>query len=573
MSGSKRRFSRSASDPDRNPAEQEDGMSAEDIRCWYKNAVFYGLDVATFQDSNGDGIGDFPGLCRRLDYLTALGVTCIWLLPFFPSPDRDNGYDVMDYFSVDPKLGTFDDFLTFVRSAGERGLRVMIDLVMDHTSDRHPWFQAARRDRRSRYRRYYVWTDAPPPTDPGKQNIFPDEESSVWTYDDVAGQYYFHQFYHFEPDLDVANPDVREEIKRVIDFWLSFGVSAFRVDAVSHMIDPHETIQAASSHDPHSMLRDLRSFTSARREDCALLGEADVEPEELRCFFGDGDEMHLLYNFLLNNYLSLAFATNQGEPLQRCLRLLPSPPENSQWVNFLRNLDELDLERLSDEERDAVYRAFAPDDNMRIFGRGIRRRLAPMLSDRRRLESAFSLLFSLPGTPLVIYGDELGMGEDLSLQGRNAVRTPMQWSRERQAGFSTASRDELPAPAISAGPFGFKAVNVADSEADPDSFLNWMKRLIRLRRQCPEWGWGSCHVVPTAEPGIFAHRAERNGRCLIAIHNLTEKPAVARLEREPDTGLVPIFSSRSKDAGQESSKLELEPYGYRWYRQERRIHA
>lgn len=544
-------------------------MSAEDVRCWYKNAVFYGLDVATFQDSNGDGIGDFPGLCRRLDYLTNLGVTCIWLLPFFPTPDRDNGYDVMDYFSVDPKLGTFDDFLAFVRGAGERGLRVMIDLVMDHTSDRHPWFQAARRDRHSRYRRYYVWTDAPPPTEPGKKNIFPGEESSVWTYDEIAGQYYYHQFYHFEPDLDVANPDVREEIKRVIDYWLSFGVSAFRVDAVSHMIEPHQAMEPASSHDPHYILREVRSFTSARRADCALLGEADVEPEELRSFFGDGDEMHLLYNFLLNNFLFLTFATGQAEPLQRCLRLLPSPPENGQWVNFLRNLDELDLERLSDEERDAVYRAFAPDDDMRIFGRGIRRRLAPMLGDRRRLESAFSLLFSLPGTPLLVYGDELGMGEDLSLEGRNAVRTPMQWSRDRQAGFSTASREELPAPVISGGAFSYKTVNVADSEADPDSFLNWVKRLILLRRQCPEWGWGSCHVVPTGEPGLFAHQAERNGRRLFAVHNLTDKAAVSRLDREPDTRLLPLFSSRPAQAEPDSGKIELEAYGYRWYRQER----
>jgi maltose alpha-D-glucosyltransferase/alpha-amylase len=544
-------------------------MSAEDVRCWYKNAVFYGLDVATFQDSNGDGIGDFPGLSRRLDYLTNLGVTCIWLLPFFPSPDRDNGYDVMDYFSVDPKLGTFDDFLAFVRGAGQRGLRVMIDLVMDHTSDRHPWFQAARRDRHSRYRRYYVWTDAPPPTEPGKKNIFPGEESSVWTYDEIAGQYYYHQFYHFEPDLDVVNPHVQEEVKRVIDYWLSFGVSAFRVDAVSHMIEPHETMPSVATHDPHYILRDLRAYTSARRADCALLGEADVEPEELRSFFGDGDEMHLLYNFLLNNFLFLTFATGQAEPLQRCLRLLPSPPENGQWVNFLRNLDELDLERLSDEERDAVYQAFAPDEDMRIFGRGIRRRLAPMLGDRRRLESAFSLLFSLPGTPLLVYGDELGMGEDLSLEGRNAVRTPMQWSRERQAGFSTASREELPAPVISGGPFSYKAVNVADSEADPDSFLNWVKRLIFLRRQCPEWGWGSCHVVSSGEPGVFAHQAERNGRRLFAVHNLTDKAAVIRLDREPDTRLIPLFSNRPALTEPDSGKLELEAYGYRWYRQER----
>ncbi|HET6675077.1 MAG TPA: alpha-amylase family glycosyl hydrolase, partial [Nitrospiraceae bacterium] len=231
-------------------------MSGDLSRCWYKNAVIYGLDVATYQDSNGDGIGDFPGLCRRLDYLVDLGVTCVWLLPFFPTPDRDNGYDVMDYFSIDPRLGTLEDFLTFVRGAGERGIRVMIDLVMDHTSNQHPWFQAARQDRRSRYRRYYVWTDAPPPTDTGKKNIFPGEESTVWTYDEIAGQYYYHQFYHFEPDLDVGNPEVREEVKRVIDYWLSFGISAFRVDAVSHMIEPHQAGQPVASHDPHFILRD-----------------------------------------------------------------------------------------------------------------------------------------------------------------------------------------------------------------------------------------------------------------------------------------------------------------------------
>lgn len=541
-------------------------MSGEEVRCWYKNAVFYGLDVSTFQDSNGDGIGDFPGLCGRLDYLADLGVTCIWLLPFFPSPDRDNGYDVMDYFSVDPKFGTFDDFLTFVRGAGERGLRVMIDLVMDHTSDRHPWFQAARQDRQSRYRRYYVWTDAPPPIEPGRKNIFPGEERSVWTYDEIAGQYYYHQFYHFEPDLDVGNPEVREEIKRVIDYWLSFGISAFRVDAVSHMIEPHPVMQPVASHDPHRILRELRSFTSARRADCALLGEADVEPHELAGFFGDGDEMHLLYNFFANNFLFLTFAIGRAEPLQRCLRLLPSLPDNGQWVNFLRNLDELDLERLTEQEREVVYQSFAPDPGMRIFGRGIRRRLAPMLGDRSRLELAFSLLFSLPGAPLLIYGDEIGLGEDLSLNGRNAVRTPMQWSRERQAGFTTAGREALPAPVISAGPFGYEAVNVAEQGADPDSLLSWIKRLIMLRRQCPEWGWGSCHVVEMGEPGLFAHRVEWKGRRLLAVHNLTDKAAVARLDRDPHTKLIPLLSSRTEDDPKNGTHPALEPYGYRWYR-------
>ncbi len=545
-------------------------MSGDLSRGWYKNAVVYGLDVATYQDSNGDGIGDFPGLCRRLDYLVDLGVTCVWLLPFFSTPDRDNGYDVMDYFSIDPRLGTLEEFLTFVRGAGERGIRVMIDLVMDHTSDQHPWFQAARHDRRSRYRRYYVWTDAPPPTDPSKKNIFPGEESTVWTYDDIAGQYYYHRFYHFEPDLDVGNPEVREEVKRVIDYWLSFGVSAFRVDAVSHMIEPHQGEQAGASHDPHCILRDLRAFASSRRPDTALLGEADVEPEDLRRYFGDGDEMHLLYNFLLNNLLFLAFATGRAEPLERCLRLLPAIPENAQWMNFLRNLDELDLERLSDEERDMVYQAFARDRDMRIFGRGIRRRLAPMLNDRRRLESAFSVLFSLPGTPLIVYGDELGMGEDLSLDGRKAVRTPMQWSKERQAGFSTASAQALPLPIVTTGPFGYKNVNVADQTTDPDSLLNWTKELIKLRRQCPEWGWGICHTVPSGEPSVFAHGVEWQGRRLIALHNLSDKAGIARLEREPDRRLIPILSSRREDPAPDALKVDLEPYGYRWYRLEPR---
>lgn len=535
---------------------------------WYKDAIMYGLDVATFQDSDGDGIGDFQGLYGRLDYLAGLGITCLWLLPFFPTPNRDNGYDVRDYFSIDPRLGTLEDFLACVRGAGERGIRIMIDLVMDHTSDQHPWFQAARRDRDSRYRRYYVWTDAPPPVEPGKKNIFPGEETSVWTYDEVAGQYYYHQFYHFEPDLDVGCPDVREEIKRVIDYWLSFGISGFRVDAVSHMIEPHQATQPAASHDPHSILRELRAYTSSRRTDAALLGEADVEPEELRTFFGDGDEMHLLYNFYLNNYVFLALATGQAEPLQRCLRRLPSIPEDGQWVTFLRNLDELDLERLTEEEREAVYQAFAPDPDMRIFGRGIRRRVAPMLNDRRRLESAFSLLFSLPGTPLLVYGDELGMGEDLALAGRDSVRTPMQWSRERHAGFSTAAARALPLPIITDGAFGHKAVNVADQTADADSFLNWMKELIGLRRRCPEWAWGSCHVMDSGEPTVFMHGVEWNGRRLIALHNLTDKTATGRLDKEPGSRLIPLWSSRPLDASPNSLKVDLDPYGYRWYRQE-----
>ena len=533
---------------------------------WFANAIFYGLDVSSYQDSNDDGIGDFPGLSSRVDYLAVLGVTCVWLLPFFPTPDGDNGYDVQDYFGIDPRLGTLQDFVAFVRKAGERGIRVMIDLVMDHTSDQHPWFQAARHDRHSRYRRYYVWTDTPPPTDPDQRNIFPGEEQTVWTYDEVAGQYYYHQFYHFEPDLDVLQPEVREEIKRVIDYWLSFGIAGFRVDAVSHMIQsPIEDATHPAIHDPHQILRDLRAYTSERRPEAALLGEADVVATELGAFFGNDDELHLLYNFLLTNYLFLALATEQAEPISRALRLLPPVPETGHFVNFLRNLDELDLERLTDGERDQVFRSFAPDPDMIIFGRGIRRRLAPMLATRPRLELALSLLCSMPGAPLLIYGDELGMGDNLALPGRNAVRTPMQWSSESHGGFSTASGETLPLPPIDSGAFGYARVNVADQKRDPGSLLNWTTRLLQVRRQCPEWGAGKVHAFETGEPGVLGHQAEWQGQRVIAFHNLSDKTCTVRVNREPDSTLVCLFSSDS-ESQRNGSTVHMEPYGYRWYR-------
>jgi maltose alpha-D-glucosyltransferase/alpha-amylase len=541
-------------------------VKERDQHRWYKNAVFYGLDVETFQDSNGDGIGDFPGLISRLDYLVDLGVTCLWLLPFYPSPNRDNGYDVTDYFGIDPRLGTFDDFLRFVHKSGERGLRIMIDLVMNHTSDQHPWFVAARHDRTSRFRQYYTWTDVPPPTDPGKGNIFPDQESTVWTYDEIAGQYYYHRFYRFEPDLDLSCPDVREEIKRVMDFWLAFGVAAFRVDAVSHMIEsPISGTDPSFAHDPHQVLRDLRAHASSRRPDVALLGEADVEAHELAAFFGEADEMHLLYNFLLDSYLFLGLATGKAEPIARALRLLPSIPDECQWVNFLRNLDELDLERLTEDEREMVYHAFAPQRHMRIFGRGIRRRLAPMLGDRRRLCMAFSLLFSLPGAPMLVYGDEIGMGEDLSQEGRNAVRTSMQWSNQRHGGFSTAPEQALPSPVVMNGPFSYRQVNVAAQEHDSDSTLSHVKRLIRLRRACPEWGSGRFRVLETGEPGIVAHSGEWKGEQVIAVHNLLDKPGTVHLERTPDSSLTLLLSSEHREAAPRGPS-DIDPYGYRWYR-------
>jgi maltose alpha-D-glucosyltransferase / alpha-amylase len=532
---------------------------------WYKEAIFYGIDVELFQDSDGDGVGDFLGVCQRLDYLADLGVTCLWLLPCFATPNRDNGYDISNYYAVDPRLGTLEDFKSLVRRAGERGLRILLDLVVDHTSDQHPWFQAARQDRQCGFRRYYQWSDAPPPVDPSHGNIFPGEETATWTYDEVAGQYYHHRFYHFMPDLDAGHPEVRGEIKRIMDYWLSFGIAGFRVDAVSHLIESPDT--PALAHDAYHILRELRAFASARRADAALLGEADVDPEPLRKFFGDGDQLHLLHNFFLNNYLFLAFAQGQAAPITHALRLLPSIPQSCQWVNFLRNFDELDLERLSEQDRQAVFAAFAPEPGMRIFGRGIRRRLASMLVDQRRIQMAYSLLFTLPGTPLFMYGDEIGMGDDLSLPGRQAVRTAMQWSSEAHGGFSSAGPEALAVPVHDTGPAGYPTINVADQTRDPDSLLNWIKGLIQRRRLCPEWAWGTCRVLETGEPSVFAHQTTWEDRTVLALHNLAEKHCSVRLRLEPpqkDQHL--LLDSRQEESQEKWPQVDLEPYGYRWYR-------
>jgi maltose alpha-D-glucosyltransferase/alpha-amylase len=538
---------------------------------WYKEAVIYGVDVDRFQDSNGDGIGDFKGLIERLDYLSDLGVTCLWVLPFYPSSHRDNGYDVVDYYAVDPRLGTLEDFIAFVRQAGERGIRVVIDVVMNHTSDGHPWFQAARRDRHSRYRDYYVWTDAPPPTPPEKANIFSGQESSVWTHDELAGAYYYHRFYHFEPDLNIATPAVGEEMQRILDFWLSFGVAGFRIDAASHLIEP-KGLETAKPEDPHAVLKGFRSFVSGRNSHTVLLGEVDVAPDCLATYFGQGDELNMLLNFFVDNYLFLALAEERADPLIRALTQLPSIPESGQWANFLRNLDELDLERLTEAERDRVYKAFAPQTGMRIFGRGIRRRLAPMMGgNRRRLEMAFSILFSLPGSPVLVYGDEIGMGEDLTLEGRKAVRTPMQWSDGKHAGFSTAASGKLISPVITKGRFGYKRVNVSAQAKAADSLLARIKQMIAIRRTCPEWGRGALQVIDTDEPSVLAHRCDWKGGSVLAVHNLANKRCMVNLHLggAPGATLMPLLGNGECTPGKGAIRIRLGSYGYAWYRLEK----
>jgi maltose alpha-D-glucosyltransferase/alpha-amylase len=390
---------------------------------WYENATFYAIDVEAFADGNGDGIGDFAGLTDRLDYLEGLGVDCLWLLPFYLSPNRDNGYDVADYYGVDDRHGTLGEFVEFVREADRRGIRVIVDLVVNHTSDQHPWFQQARSDPDSEYRDYYVWHDDPPDEpDPRRGPVFPGEEESVWSYDEVAEAFYYHRFYHFQPDLNLANSDVREEIRKIMGFWLQLGVSGFRVDAATLMIDNKGGLESTKLEDPYGVLKDMRHFVERRGDDAILLAEADDAPEHLADYFGDGDEMNVLFNFLLDAYLVLALAEQEAEPIRKVLDLLPDPPAECQWANFLRNYDELNIGRLPESDQQTVFETFAPEEDMRIYGRGIRRRLAPMLDgDRARIELAYSLLFSLPGTPLIVYGDEIGMGTSRSPAGTRFV--------------------------------------------------------------------------------------------------------------------------------------------------------
>ena len=468
---------------------------------WYKNALVYSLDVETFMDSDGDGIGDFRGLTNCLDYLAGLGVNCLWLLPFYPSPNRDNGYDVMNYYDIDPRLGTLGDFVEFMHQARDRGLRVLIDLVVNHTSIEHPWFKSARQDKNSKYRDYYVWSDNPQPIP--DLVAFPTQEDSIWEYDEQAGASYLHHFYKEQPDLNIGNPKVQEEILRIMGFWLELGVSGFRIDAAPFLIK-EVGIDGGSSDNLEHFLERMREFLAGRQADAILLAEANVSPDQIPVYFDQGNRMHMLFNFMLNKHLFLALARQDAGALKDGLKILPGIPHNAQWLNFVRHHDELTLDRLSDDQQQEIFNAFAPEETMQIFGRGIRRRLPPMMqSDRRRIEMTYSLAFTLPGTPLLRYGDEIGMGDDLSLEGRDSVRTPMQWSDNPNGGFSTADADALTRPVISEGEYGYQQVNVSFEQRDPTSFLNWMEHLVRTRRQCPEFGTGKWRILETGEPAVL----------------------------------------------------------------------
>jgi trehalose synthase len=525
---------------------------------WWKNAVVYCVDVETFLDSDGDGCGDLVGLTDRIDYLAGIGVSCLWLMPFYPSVQRDDGYDVTDFYGIDSRLGTPGDFTELIRTASDRGIRVIADLVMNHTSNQHPWFRAGR-DRDSPFHDFYVWADEKPPEKPG-DIVFPDRESSNWRYDRKARQWYLHRFYSHQPDLNVANPAVRDEIAQVVGYWLEQGLAGFRVDAVPFLIEPTGTPPDAI-HDPHKLLRDLRRSMGRRRGDAILMGEVNLPPKDQRAFFGDedGDELHMVLSFTVNQALYLAFARERAEPLVNALRALPGIPEDCQWANFVRNHDELTLDKLSQAEREEVFAAFGPDPELQLYGRGLRRRLPSMVGeDQDRIRLAYSLAFSLPGTPVLFYGEEIGMRESLEIPGRLSVRSPMQWSSEPNRGFTTAGKPVRP---LAPG-----AAQVAAQRRDADSLLSWMERLIRRRRECPELGWGRVTLLDPGDPAVLAHRADWEGSAIVAVHSLTAEPREVRVEVGDAETAVDLFGTDELRPSGGRVAVELGRYGHRWFR-------
>lgn len=536
------------------------------IDRWYKNAIIYTINVGTFMDSNDDGVGDFGGLRDRLNHLTWLGVDCIWMQPFYPSPMQDYGYDVTDYYAAKPANGNLGEFVEFSQLARDKGIRILVDLPVNHTSDQHPWFQEARRDRRSRFRDFYVWSETEP-SETDKGVAFPGFQQRIWTYDDTAHAWYFHRFYRHQPDLNITNPSVRDEIKRIMGFWLKLGVSGFRIDAAHFLVDEVRPDGSVVRH--YKYLEEFREFLSWRQGDAVMLAEAHVDLDEIPHFLGRG-RMQMGFAFQPNQYVFLALATGDSKPLIEGMKRMPHLDHTGQWAQFLRNHDELDLSDLSPDERQRVLKAFAPDPNMQIFGRGIRRRLAPMLgNDRRRLELANSLMFSLPGTPVIYYGDEIGMGEDLSLEERWPVRTCMQWSDAPSGGFSTAPPGELLHPMIHNGAFGVETVNVDEQRRDPDSLLNWMRQLCDIRKSCPEIGWGEMEIIETDDDAMLALRYRWQGGKVLLLHNLADVARGVRLElKEEEAGeLVDLFGNQvyPRESGA-SRTIELDGYGYRWFR-------
>ncbi len=538
-----------------------------DDPLWYKDALIYELHVRAFADSDGDGIGDFPGLTQKLAYLQDLGVTAIWLLPFYPSPLKDDGYDIADYTAVHPRYGTLADFKLFLREAHRRGLRVITELVLNHTSDQHPWFQRARRSKPgSTHRDFYVWSD-----DPERYNeariIFQDFEPSNWTWDPVAGAYYWHRFYAHQPDLNFDSPHVRRAIFRVVDFWLKLGVDGLRLDAVPYLYE-REGTTGENLVTTHTFLKALRAHIDRRFPGRMLLAEANQWPEDAVTYFGDGDECHMAFHFPLMPRLFMATQMEDRFPVIDILSQTPPIPENAQWALFLRNHDELTLEMVTDEERIYMYRAYARDEEARV-NLGIRRRLAPLMNNnRRKIELMNGLLFALPGTPVLYYGDEIGMGDNMFLGDRNGVRTPMQWSPDRNAGFSRANPQRLFLPLVVDHEYHFETVNVEAQQRNPHSLLAWIQRLIALRKRFHCFGRGTLELLHPGNPRVLAFVRRLDDECVLVVANLSRFAQMVELDLQAFAGMVPVemFGRDEFPAvGEEPYRITLTPHSFLWF--------
>ena len=540
-------------------------MSDESL--WYLDAVFYELNVRTFFDHNADGHGDLRGLIQKLDYLKDLGVDAIWLLPIYPSPLLDDGYDIADYYSIHPDYGDLEDFKTFLNAAHQREMRVITDLVLNHTSDQHRWFQSARQGPGDPYHDYYVWSE-----DDQKyaqaRIIFLDTEQSNWTWDESAQRYYWHRFYSSQPDLNFDNPDVRDEMLKVAKFWLELGVDGFRADAVPYLFE-REGTNCENLPETHAYLKELRSFIDQHYSGRILLCEANQWPQDVRMYFGDGDEFHMGFHFPLMPRIYMAIRKGDVSPLIWVMDQTPTIPDNTQWSTFLRNHDELTLEMVSEEERQWMWEQYAPDPRMRL-NMGIRRRLAPLLdNDRRKIELAYSLLFTLPGSPVIYYGDEIGMGDNIWLDDRSGVRTPMQWNPGINAGFSTAPAKKLYAPLIDEGEFSYQRLNVSMQDKDPNSLLNWIRQHLQLRKQYPVFGRGKLQILSTNNESVLAYLRQYEDQTLLIINNLSSEARQIHLNLK-QFNFNKVFDLFFDDpppiiASQENS-FELPGYGYRWFK-------
>ncbi len=536
---------------------------------WYKDAIFYEVFVRAFADADGDGIGDLAGLTQKLDYLQWLGIDVVWMLPIFPSPLRDDGYDVSDYFTIHPDYGTLEDFSALVEAAHQRGLRVVVELIPNHTSDQHPWFQASRdpqHPEHARYRDWYVWSD----TDEKYAEtriIFLDYEPSNWTYDEKREAYYWHRFFHHQPDVNFDNPEVQRAMLRVVQFWCDLGVDGFRVDATPYLFE-REGTNCENLPETHAYLKRLRQFVDAYAPGTMLLSEANQWPEDVLPYFGDGDEFHMNFHFPLMPRIFMALAKADRTPIEQILARTPDLPTGCQWGTFLRCHDELTLEMVTPKEREFMWDFYAPEPRMRL-NLGIRRRLAPLLeTDRQRIEVANSILLTFIGSPVLYYGDEIGMGDNIWLEDRDGVRTPMQWDDSANAGFSTAPEDQLTDPVIDDDVYGYRHVNVAAQRANPDSLLNRMHELLQVRKAYPVFGRGVSLLLDVTPKTVLAYvRSGAGEDPMLVLNNLAAEPQTVTLTLPDYVGQVPVdvlTEERLPPIETEPYTITLPAYGYHW---------